>query len=71
LKTGDQEREDREANLFAMCLLMPEAWVRREIEKMGGLDISDDKQLRVLAKKFQVGETLMAIRIGQIYKGAL
>lgn len=63
-----QERsvEDREANYFAMCLLMPEAFVRREVAALGGVDLSDDKVLRALARKFQVSLGMMALRLGQL-----
>lgn len=64
---SDREREDREANLFAMALLMPEAWVRREVQKRGPLDLCDDKKMEELAQVFGVPQTLMAIRIGQIF----
>lgn len=58
---------DQEANYFAICLLMPEEFVRREIEKIpSGLDVSDDRQMTTLAGKFNVSIGLMAIRLSQL-----
>lgn len=33
---------------------------------MGGIDIADDRDFAVLAKKFQVNTCLMAMRLGQL-----
>jgi len=46
------EKQDHEANLFAMCLLMPEKLVRAEVARMGGVDLCDDEPLKQLAHKF-------------------
>ena len=61
------EKQDHEANLFAMCLLMPEKLVRAEVARMGGVDLCDDEPLKQLAHKFRVSISLMAIRLGQLY----
>ena len=66
MKADHQIQED-EANLFAMELLMPEHLVRWEVQKMKGIDLCDDSQIKVLANKFRVAQSLMAIRIGQLY----
>ncbi len=58
--------EENEANYFAMCLLMPEEFVRAEVRKMGGFDIEDDRAMSALASKFGVSVTLMTLRLGQI-----
>ena len=63
-----QDAEEREANYFAMCLLMPEQFVRDEIAKMDGLDLVDDRQLEKLAKKFKVSMGMMAMRLEQVFK---
>ena len=55
-----------EANAFAMELLMPSEWLRADIERMGGIDIEDDKKLMKLAKKYRVSLQVMAIRIGEL-----
>ena len=61
--------EENEANYFAMCLLMPESFVRAEVAKMGGFDIENDRDMAKLARKFGVSSTLMATRIGQLRWG--
>jgi len=61
--------EDAEANHFAMCLLMPRAFVEQEVRAMGGVDVADDAQMRVLARRFGVPVTLMAMRLGQLAGG--
>lgn len=61
-------QEEDEANQFAMALLMPEDLVRKEIKRMGGVDLCDDKQIKKLAAVFMVPVALMAIRIGQLMK---
>ncbi len=57
------EMED-EANLFALELLMPFDWIVRDA---AGIDLTDDKAVEKLAKKYAVPTATMAIRIGQIY----
>ena len=59
---------DQEANQFAMALLMPAELVKKELERMGGIDIEDDKAVAKIAKRFRVSNTVMAIRLGQISK---
>jgi Zn-dependent peptidase ImmA (M78 family) len=67
---GDKKQSTRwmeeEANLFAMCLLMPEQLVRQEVEKMGGFSLADDESIKHLAKVFDVPLTAMAVRLSQI-----
>ena len=58
--------EEREANLFAMELLMPRAFLLADIEKMGGVDIEDDAAMMKLAKRYKVSVTVMAIRLAQL-----
>ena len=59
--------EEKESNYFAMCLLMPEELVRKEIKRMGGnIDIGDDMDMKKLAVKFGVSITVMTLRLGQI-----
>lgn len=55
---------EAEANAFAMELLMPEEWLRKDIA--GGFDIEDDAKLKKLAKKYGVSMQVMALRIGQL-----
>jgi Zn-dependent peptidase ImmA (M78 family) len=60
---ADYDRMDAEANAFAMELLMPEKWIRRDA---AGIDICDDAAIAKLAKRYQVPASAMAIRIGQV-----
>lgn len=67
MKSESSVEEEKEANYFAMCLLMPEELVRREVSKMGGnFDLEDDKAMRALANKFGVSIAVMTIRLGQL-----
>ncbi len=55
---------DQEANYFAMCLLMPESLLRKDIAELPPLEAPE--LVKRLAKKYQVFEPIMAIRLGQI-----
>jgi Zn-dependent peptidase ImmA (M78 family) len=55
------DREEIEANRFAAVLLMPEAMVRSELERLGLID--PDKITKRLAKTFDVSEAAMTIRL--------
>lgn len=65
---NDDEIIEKEANYFAMCLLMPEPWVRRDVKALGGIDIEDDLAIHKLAQKYKVSTQLMTLRIAQIFK---
>lgn len=54
---------EREANEFAMELLMPSAWLKRDA---AGIDMGDDEALAKLAKKYKVPVGLLCIRLGQL-----
>lgn len=61
---------EREANLFAMELLMPEHLLRADIAKMGGVDISNDVDgINKLARRYGVTDQVMAVRIGYLLHG--
>lgn len=51
-------RREIQANLFAAALLMPEPAVRREWEQLKSVD--------AMARRFNVSESAMGIRIGQL-----
>lgn len=53
---------EAEANIFAVCLLIPKDLLLAEIDKMGGIDLSEDKDMIYLCKKFQVPMAAMALR---------
>jgi Zn-dependent peptidase ImmA (M78 family) len=65
-RTPYERRMEAEANAFAMELLMPADWVRREAAKLGGVDIEDEKKVAKLAKKFGVSNAVMTLRLGQL-----
>ena len=52
---------ETEANRFAMELLIPVEWIKKDLEDIE-FDMADDKQL-ALAKRYGVSITLMAIRL--------
>jgi len=60
------DTEEREANYFAMCLLMPESFVRSVMKKIGVIDVVDGTGIEKLARKFRVSIPLMTLRIGQL-----
>lgn len=57
---------DEEANEFAMELLMPEVWLRRDIKALGGIDIEDEPAVNKLAKRYRVSPNVMVLRIGML-----
>lgn len=59
------DRMEAEANLFAIELLMPADWVRRDAK---GIDLLDDAAVAKLAKRYGVTSSLMAARIGQLFE---
>lgn len=59
----DHTMMDEEATAFAMELLMPEEWVRRDAK---GIDLLDTLAVEKLAKTYQVSVPLMSFRIGQL-----
>ena len=65
--TNDEPMEHREANAFAMALLMPAEWIRRDVRAVGGIDPDDQKAMRKMADRYGVSITLMAFRIGMLF----
>ena len=57
------KRQEYEANVFAVCLLIPKDRLIEEINKMGGFDLSDEKELKKLCKLFGVSSTAMSFRL--------
>lgn len=57
---------EREANEFAMNLLVPTSFLKADLAKMGGIDIEDDKAVYKLAQKYKVSVQVMTLRIGQV-----
>jgi Zn-dependent peptidase ImmA (M78 family) len=63
---SNAEEQDREANAFAMALLMPEDWLLDDIDELGGIDVESDEKIKRLAKRYHVSEQMMTLRIGQL-----
>lgn len=66
-KLRDMTREEifeLEANRFAMCLLIPEHFLRQDLEEMGitAIDYVQDENIAKLAKRYQVSKQLMILR---------
>ncbi|MBK7764388.1 MAG: ImmA/IrrE family metallo-endopeptidase [Bacteroidetes bacterium] len=62
--TGEQQKEI-EANAFAAAILMPRHLLIKEIDN-NHLDLSDDKNLHLLAKKFNVSISAMTYRLNNL-----
>ena len=58
-----EDRDDWEANEFAMELLMPTKLLLKDIGE--GIEIGSDK-LKKLAMKYQVDREILTIRVGQL-----
>jgi len=60
--------QDREANLFAMCLLMPERlvleWIRKHYPE--GVSLVDDDFLKAFCKAFQVPMLAASVRLADL-----
>lgn len=72
-KPGRERDMEDEANLFARCLLMPEAMLRTEVKaelarRDTTPDLLDDNEtfVRDLARRFGVPETAMAMRLMEL-----
>lgn len=57
---------EREANQFAMELLMPEEFMKAEMAKIGPFDIENEQAIKKLANKFKVSIPVITLRIGQL-----
>ena len=64
--TPEEETIEREANAFAMELLVPTAFLVAELMKLGYFDLEDDAALEKLAKKFKVSVQVLTLRVGQV-----
>lgn len=57
-----QKKElESEANLFAILLLIPEKFIREDLAN--GIDLTDDKAIKELCKKYDVSLVTMTKRI--------
>ncbi|NNW55469.1 MULTISPECIES: ImmA/IrrE family metallo-endopeptidase [unclassified Roseobacter] len=57
---------EKEANLFAMELMMPEKFLREDIGP-DGVDVFDDAAINKLARKYKVPASVMAARLVQLH----
>ena len=60
-----KNRQEHEANYFAMCLLIPERMLRKTIEDLGMEEFSD-QNIKTLANLFEVEHTVMMARLIQL-----
>lgn len=60
------DRDEIEANYFAMCLLIPEQFISTDLETdefAPPFDIENDPRIKLLARRYQVSEQLMLYRL--------
>jgi len=53
---------EKEANIFAVCLLIPADLLRKELDRKP-LDLGDDKRFKELCKLFDVTPAMMTLRM--------
>ncbi|HVX56095.1 MAG TPA: ImmA/IrrE family metallo-endopeptidase [Candidatus Saccharimonadales bacterium] len=58
--------EEKEANLFAAELLMPARFLKRDVEKIGTVDVIDADVLQELAGKYGVSTQAMTFRLAYL-----
>ena len=58
--------EEREANLFAAELLMPEKFIAHDLEKIEELDLEDDALMKRLAKSYGVSVQALTFRLAYL-----
>lgn len=63
-----EDLEEMEANAFAANLLMPAAWLRRDLAE-GGIDLEDPNQVQALASRYQVSPQAMVVRLSSLTQG--
>lgn len=61
----DDPEYEREANYFALHLLIPTQMLHEEVRKLGGVDLTEEAQLKKLAKIFGVTPGMIAFRLGE------
>jgi len=64
-KATDSERE-REANLFAAELLMPERFLRKDVERFGHIDLLETNVLKAFANRYKVSVQALTLRLGKL-----
>lgn len=57
---------EQEANAFAMELLMPEAWLRKDLAKHRKAGTDPEFMVEQLAKRYQMSVFAMTVRLTQL-----
>ena len=69
--TEARKIKEREANLFAMLLLMPEKHLREDLKEVGEIDLlgslESDVKIAKLAEKYKVTSVMMTMRLVILY----
>src|SRR5262245_25134709 len=60
------DSEEREANLFAAELLMPERFLAKDIERIAAVDLMDERVLADLAGRYGVSTQAMTFRLAYL-----
>jgi Zn-dependent peptidase ImmA (M78 family) len=60
------DTDEREANLFAAELLMPQHFIRRDLADVGEMDLVDDDFLNNLARRYGVSTQAMLFRLANL-----
>jgi Zn-dependent peptidase ImmA (M78 family) len=63
LSSKGTDEHEVEANFFAAELLMPSAFIARDMADYEGRDLVEDKVVEKLAKKYKVSEQALVIRL--------
>lgn len=63
---GGVDLEEKEANLFAAELLMPEKLLEKDLAEIGEVDLEDQRSIRELAQRYRVSCQAMSIRLGYL-----
>lgn len=67
LSSQGVDSDEMEANLFAAELLMPGFLLNHDLEDAQPFDISDESEIRRLARKYGVSSQALMIRISSLY----
>ena len=63
---ADPKQYDDEANAFAMELLMPEAWLRKDLAAHRRADTDPESMVEQMAERYAVTVFVMTIRLTQL-----
>lgn len=58
-----EKQQEREANIFAIALLMPPEFIHRDMEGHPPLRLDDDPRIRQMARRYNVTEQMMTTRL--------